>query len=85
VRRVGQDQASECSRSRAECPIVDEVRISPRDDLAHAFDFLFASGLRKQHETLERLNDGGAHPQGRFWIPSSKVVGYWPLSIRFDG
>src|SRR4051794_39367773 len=56
-------------------PIVDEVGILPRDNLAYAVDFLFAPGVRKQQEILERLIDGGAHPNGGFWISFSKVVG----------
>ena len=54
--------------------VVDQIGISPRDQLAHSLDGLRSAELRKQDQILQRLNNSRAHPLGRGRIALANIV-----------
>src|ERR1700675_422594 len=55
-------------------PVIDQIGIFPRDQLAHSFNGLRSADLRKQDQILQRLKNGRAHPLGRARIALADIV-----------
>src|SRR5271156_4310651 len=55
--------------------IIDQIRIFSGHELAHAFNCLTPTGLRKQHKILQRIKDGGAYTQRSIWITLTDIIG----------
>src|SRR6266850_2400001 len=55
--------------------VIDEIRISPRHQLAHALDLLLPSNMRKQNQTLQRFKNRGAHAKPGLRAMSADMVG----------
>jgi hypothetical protein len=55
--------------------VIDQIRIPPRHQLAHARDLLLPSDMRKQSQTLQRFKNRGPHAKRSLRAVFADIVG----------